>query len=299
MMKRIQQTALFLVLVHNANLTYADDLTSGYSKLLTLSSSNDISASTLHSEGVDYNKYILPYVFENLYQYEDYAFSLGLKGSYLKVRLDPISINDDNDIYYGRWDIFNVMVTPKVDYKLNQYVTLEGAVDLAYSKMVNNSKVRGSQEVKEGLTDNGLLDWDVNTLHFAPEIGAKFKKAFDNNDELTFHSRISYMVLTGIDNNKSGVKVDDNAGTWSTGASYLVSDALNIMEKDFDLLLSNRIGGFYGKGYRDLSFGFINSTEVAVETPLKIYGYDMKMKIGVGYLSSDNAHGTTLVFGLQ
>lgn len=51
MMRRIQQTALFLVLVHNANLTYADDLTSGYSKLLTLSSSNDISASTLHSEG--------------------------------------------------------------------------------------------------------------------------------------------------------------------------------------------------------------------------------------------------------
>lgn len=49
------------------------------------------------------------------------------------------------------------------------------------------------------------------------------------------------------------LNVNNNTGTWSIGGEYIMTDLINLNGMNFNLILSNDIGGFYGKDYRELS----------------------------------------------
>ncbi len=106
------------------------------------------------------------------------------------------------------------------------------------------------------------------------------------------------MFTNGIGYEKK-LNVNSNTGTWSVGGEYIMTELFSLNDRNFNLILSNDIGGFYGKDYRELSFGFINNTSLALETPINIYNSQVKVKAGIGYLSSDNAHGIALTLGIR
>ncbi|WP_140182637.1 hypothetical protein [Providencia stuartii] len=272
-------------------------LTAGYAKLIALSSTNDISASTLYSDGLDHSKYSLPYTFKNIYTDGDYAFNIQIRGNYLKVKSEVIDIDSSNSLR-SRWDILNLTTSPQLTYSINKNYSLEGELELGYSNMQNKSSFYGEDDVKAGLREAKLLDWDINTLHITPKIGIVNKNTLSNGDNISLHTSIAYMFMESI-GNKSNIKISNNIGIWSAGGEYTMTNAFDIKGKPFDIIVSNDIGGFYGNSYRDLSFGFINNTSLALETPININNTEFKIKAGVGYLSSDNAHGVTFIVGIN
>ncbi|MBQ0330235.1 hypothetical protein J9231_20580 [Providencia rettgeri] len=278
--------------------SYSDEnLNAGYAKLLALSLTDDISASTLHAEGFNYEKYSLPYEFKDLYLIDDYSFSMQLKGNYLKVKSSLVNIDSLGNLR-ARWDIFSLSASPKVSYQINEKFSLENELELGYANMSNNSTFHGSQQMKDVLRDEGLLDWNVNSFHITPKLGLRNTNILDNNDELNLYGHISYMFTNGFGKTK-GLNVNSSTGTWSIGGEYVMTELISINDINFNLILSNDIGGFYGKDYRELSFGFINNTSVALENPINIYDNQVKVKAGIGYLSSDNAHGIALTLGIR
>lgn len=164
--------------------------------------------------------------------------------------------------------------------------------------MINKSSFHGSQEMKETLRDEGLLDLNVNSFHLTPKFGVKNTNKLDNNDEINIYGHISYIFTKGFRNEKK-LNINSNTGSWSIGGEYIMTDVIRLNGVNLNLILSNDIGGFYGNDYRDLSFGFINNTSLALETPISIYDNQVKVRAGIGYLSSDNAHGIALTLGIR
>lgn len=297
-MKSLCSNTLLLFYAIYACSSYSDEnLNAGYSKLLALSLTDDISASKLNADGFNYEKYSFPYEFKNLYVEDDYSFSVQLKANYLKVKSSLINIDSVGSLR-ARWDIFSVSASPKVAYQINERLSLENEMEFGYANMSNKSSFNGSQQMKDALRNEGLLDWDVNSFHITPKIGLKNINKLDNNDEINIYGHVSYMFTNGFRNQKE-LNVNSNTGTWSIGGEYIMTDLISLNSIDFNLILSNDIGGFYGKNYRELSFGFINNTSLALEAPINIYDKQMKIRAGIGYLSSDNAHGIALTFGIR
>lgn len=279
--------------------SYSDDsLNSSYGKLLALSLTNNISASKLDSEGLSYQKYSFPFTFKKLYEFDNvYYLSTQFRGSYLKVKASPIDVYSSGKLR-AHWDIFSLTISPKITYKINDNFKLESEFEFGYANMNNKSKFTGDDNTNQFLREIGLLDWSVNSFQLAPKFGLVNTNILDNNDQLNFHSYISYMFIKGIENEKE-LNINNNTGTWSLGGEYVITDVIHIKNKPFNLILSNDIGGFYGEGYRELSFGFINNTSLALETPVNIYNKEVKLMVGVGYLVSDNARGLTLLLEIR
>lgn len=274
-----------------------DNLNTSYAKLLALSLTNDISASKLDSGGFNYEKYSLPYTFQNLYEYDDYSFSVQLRGNYLKVKASPIYVYPSGKLR-AHWDILSVTTSPKITYKINNNLKLENEIEFGYANMNNRSTFSGDNNTKESLREIGLLGWSINSFQLAPKIGLINTNTLNNNHQINFHGNVSYMFMHGIKNDKE-LNINNNTGTWSVGGEYIMTDLFNIKDKPFSLILSNDIGGFYGNDYRELSFGFINNTSLALETPVNVYDNEVRFKAGIGYLASDNAHGITLIFEIR
>lgn len=296
-MKLLYLKPLFLLSIYTCSSYSDENLNAGYAKLLALSLTNDISASKLNADGFNYEKYSLPYEFKNLYQEDNYSFSMQLKGNYLKVKSSLTNIDSIGSLR-ARWDIFSFSVSPKIAYQINERFSLENELELGYANMNNKSTFHGNQQMKEALRDEGLLDWHVNSFHITPKIGLKNTNKLNNNDEINIYGNVSYMFVNGFRNEKK-LNVNSNTGTWSIGGEYIMTDLISLNDIKFNLILSNNIGGFYGSNYRELTFGFINNTSLALETPINLYGNQVKISAGVGYLSSDNAHGITLILGIK
>ncbi|HHR6131440.1 TPA: hypothetical protein ACS72K_004121 [Providencia alcalifaciens] len=297
-MKSLLSKPLLLLYTIYACSSFSDEnLNAGYAKLLALSLTDDISASKLNSDGFNYEKYSLPYEFKNLYITDDYSFSIQLKSNYLKVKSSRITIDSVGDLR-ARWDILSISASPKVTYQINERLSLENELEFGYANMSNKSSFHGSQLMRDTLRDEGVLDWNMNSFHITPKIGLKNTNKLDNNDEINIYGHLSYMFANGLGNEKK-LNINSNTGTWSIGGEYIMTDLISLNGINFNLILSNDLGGFYGNNYRELSFGFINNTSLALETPINIYDNQVKLRAGVGYLSSDNAHGIALTLGIR
>lgn len=289
-MKHIYFRMLFLIITTSGS-SMAEDLKTGYNKLLALSLTDDISASKLKSDGLSYEKYSLPYNFNELYVNGDYSFSVQLRGNYLKVKSSSFHIENVGSLH-ARWDIFSITTSPKVTYKINDNFSFENELEFGYANMKNNSSFHGDFQMKESLREEKLLDWDINSFHITPKVGIKNTFKLNNNYEVNSFGRISYMFANGF-------RDKNNTGTWALGSEYVMTDLFKLNEKNFNLILSDSIGGFYGKNYRELSFGVINNISLSLEAPIDFYDDQLKIKMGVGYLLGDNAHGITFILEIR
>lgn len=173
----------------------SDDLNAGYSKLIALSATNDISASRLDTdEGLRYEKYTLPYEFKDIYTDGDYRFSVRVRGSYLKIKSDEENL-DGIGHYRAKWNMLSFTTSPRVVKRINKNLNFESELEFGYTNMKNNSTFKGDEEVKNLFYENGLLGWNINTLHITPKIDITNSYVLDNHDEINFHGNIAYMLV--------------------------------------------------------------------------------------------------------
>lgn len=292
------------------NATYASDettpdyislnreLTPGYVKLLALSSTNDITASSLKDEdGLEYDKISIPYNFDNIYEYQDYTLSLGMRASYLKIKANSINLNS-SEKFSPLWEILSAVVAPKVSYKINDRLQLNTEIEFGYNRMENKSTLKGDDLSREEFINFGMLDWTINSISVTPKIGLNYNYFLKNQNEINLNGNIGYMFLSELDDHKS-IDINSQVGTWSIESAYIIKNAFDLNNKIIDLRLSNNIGGFYGQDYRALGFGFVNNSSVALEYPVRFYTNERKIRIGIGYLVNDYANGLTFILGIQ
>jgi hypothetical protein len=298
-MKQLFKTTFIFLSLMSSHSAYSNDaLKATYGKLLALSSTDDISASTLKDDdGLTYHKLSLPYNFENLYVDGPYSFSLDLRFNYFTLATDTLSINDSTlDL---KWNIYNMVVAPRISYAFNENIVAEGKLEYGYSKMNNRSKFHGDDLIYQNLTEDNTINWSLSSMHITPHLGLNYFKKLKNNDDLSVKSAVGYMILSNFNQNKDDPKISNKVGTWSLEGEYTFNDAFQLWGKSLDLSLNNHIGGFYGNHHKELGFDFVNNTSIAVKTPIRFFGQSRKLKTGLGYLAAEHVHGMMFILGLE
>lgn len=291
---------IFLIfLFFLSNITLADinsELQPGYIKFIALSSTDDITSSKLKDkDGLMYSKLSIPINFDDIYEHKNYSLSSSFRISHLEVESDSLYLSY-NEKFRPLWEVYSLIFAPKVSYKFNQNISFETEFEIGYSRFNNNSKYEGTY-LKDILIDSGLLNLKLNTINYTPKFSLDFNKKNKNND-ININTSLGYMFLENL-SNKNNFNIGSQIGLWSVDAEYILNNKIELDKRNIDIVLSNNIGGFYGKDYRALGFGFINSSSIALQAPIDFYKTEKKIKIGVGYLYSDHATGFTFILGIK
>lgn len=268
-------------------------LGAGYARLLMLSSTDDISASSFRThDGVAFSKFSLPYEMFRTELTDRLSLSGTVRGSYLKVKGTD---EDEGMATRFRWDIFSAVSGLVGRYHVSDNVAIKSGIELGYAYMRNRISLGG-----HATDDEYRLDMTSRSGLVAPMLGIEYANGLDNGDRIHAEGSLSWMNVSSFSTNNRLMNIhNEKAGTWSLLGEYTFGDVYQLLGRSMDVVASNKLGGFYGKGYRDIDMGFMNNTELATGTRIKIFNRNYDVRVGVGYLINDNGQGVSLVMRMN
>lgn len=268
-------------------------LGAGYAKLLMLSSTDNISASSFRTyDGVTFSKFSLPYEMFRLELTDRLSLSSTVRGSYLKVKGTD---EDEGMATRFRWDMFSAVSGLVGHYHVSDNVAIKSGIELGYVYMRNRISLGGHA------TDDEYR-WDMTSRNglVTPILGVEYTNGLDNGDRIHAEGSLSWMRVSPFSTNNHLMNIhNQKAGTWSLLGEYTFGDVYQLLGRSMDVVVSNKLGGFYGQGYRDIDMGFMNNIELTTGTRIKIFNQSYNVRVGAGYLINDNGQGMSLVMRMD
>ncbi|HEJ7277307.1 TPA: hypothetical protein SMF98_003977 [Serratia marcescens] len=264
-----------------------------YARLLMLSSTEDISTSSFRSDnGVAFDKFSLPYEVFRLDITDRLSLSGIVRGGYLKVKGGD---DDDGLTTRSRLDIFSAVSGLVGRYHISDEIAVKNGVELGYARMRNRifllDHASGYKYRGDMRSHNGLV---------IPMVGVEYANELDGGDRIHAEGSISWMYVSSFNTNNRPVNIrNENAGSWSLSGEYTFGDAYRLLGWPMDVMVSNKLGGFYGAGYREIDMGFMNNTELATGTRIRVLNRNYNVRVGIGYLMNDNGRGISLVIRMN
>ncbi|MFC3395980.1 hypothetical protein [Brenneria rubrifaciens] len=274
-----------------------DDMRSSYAKLLDLSSVDDVSSSKLRvDDGFNYSKIAIPYTTDYYPLATDSSVAWFIKAGFLEVKGDAIPV--DESLFTPRWRAFSIVSGPSFKYRIQERFNLVGKLGVGYSRLIDNSLYSGDNEIHNALKEAKLLDWEIDAYTVSPSIGIEYKNILNSGNVFDLMTNLSFTHVSSFNNHNNGLKISDNSGSYSIKTDYTFTDLFHTFNRRINFVVSNKFGGFNGSDYRDLGFGFVNETQMAIEIPTDPFLKGNKIRMGIGYLFNDYAQGVSLVFSL-
>ncbi|KHO44729.1 hypothetical protein [Serratia marcescens] len=152
-------------------------LGAGYARFLMLSSTDNISASSVRThDGVTFSKFSLPYEMFRLELTDRLSLSGTFRGSYLKVKGTD---EDEGMATRFRWDRFSAVSGLLGRYRVSDSVAIKSGVELGYAYMRNRISLSG-----HATEDKFRLDMTSRNGLVAPMLGIEYAHGVDNGDRI-------------------------------------------------------------------------------------------------------------------
>jgi hypothetical protein len=291
----------FLMMALNASSVAAgDELAGAYTRLVLLAASDDINVSSFRSGGIRYSSYALPRESAPLWGTDNLTLSGSLRAGWLDVRsAETLNVDGGTAVLHPRWTAGSLGGGALIRYSITPSLTLKGGLEGGVISLKNRSRLTGGQSgaYHSGMKDQGLLDWSADLVRVSPSVGVRFQQPVSDRDCLTLDSRLTWHILFPVAGDKGNT--GRGAGTWSFRTEYRFADVFAIAGSPVDILLSEQPGGFWGRGYRDIDFGFITETGIAAEVPVPVGGATYRLRLGAGWLVNDTGTGVSVILGLD
>ncbi|EJC2626077.1 hypothetical protein MYG35_001194 [Escherichia coli] len=280
-----------------------NELARAYTKLTLLSVSDDINAASFRSEEIRYTRYSLPWQFDTLLLTDNLSWVSQMRVNWLDVRsVEAIDYSDDGQsLLAPRWSVSSLVGSGHLSYMVSESLVLNYGGDIGLLRFQNRSHLSGSwgQEEHSVFKSTGLVGTTSDILQVSPSTGVIYQYRRMNGDALTLDSRLSWRALFPVGGERDSVKAGADTGTWSLRAEYRFAQVFQAAATPVDILLSEQPGGFWGKGYRDIDFGFISETALAAEAPVRVFGSVYRVRVGAGWLKNDKGTGMSIIVNLR
>lgn len=223
--------------------------------------------------------------------------------NWLNVRsVEAIDYNDDGQsLLTPRWSVSSLVGSGQLSYAVDESLTLNYGGSVGLLRLKSRSRLSGnlSQEDYSASKELGLAGTTSDILQVSPSTGVTYQYRRMNGDALTLDGRLSWHALFPVGGERDSVKAGADTGTWSLRAEYRFAQAFQVAATPVDILLSEQPGGFWGKGYRDIDFGFISETALAAEAPITVFGSVYRARVGAGWLKNDKGAGMSIIVNLR
>lgn len=280
-----------------------NELAGVYTKLALLSASDDINAASFRSEEIRYTRYSLPWQFEALPLTDNLSLVGRVRANWFDVHsVEAIDYKDDGQsLLTPRWSVSSLVGSGQLSYEVNESLALNYGGSVGFLRLKSRSRLSGnlSQEERSVYKNLGLAGATSDILQISPSTGMTYQHRRTNGDALTLDGRVSWHALFPVGGDRDEIKAGADTGTWSLRAEYRFAQAFHVAATPVDILLSEQPGGFWGKGYRDIDFGFISETALAAEAPVMAFGSAYRVRIGAGWLKNDKGTGMSFIVNLR
>lgn len=280
-------------------------LGSGYSQMLSLAATPDISAAHIDiSDGAvpqSLNVTRIPYEGNLLTLSDRNSIGWRVAGGYFREK-DDIPITAPNGATGGvtsKWSAFSATSGLFLKSKLGYGFTFEPGLDVSVARLLNDASYAGVATSLKPATDGPLLNWHENAWLITPNAVLEWSTNLAPSKTLTVRGHVAWSWISSFDESDPLLRFRETAGSWSVQSTYSAPTGAQLFARPLNYVVNAAYGGFFGPNRGALGFSTLATVGGGFELPLSGDAAQSKrVRAGAAYLFGPHVKGWTVSLGL-
>ncbi|MDR5781270.1 hypothetical protein QCE63_17860 [Caballeronia sp. LZ065] len=280
-------------------------LGSGYSQILNLTATPDISSAHLDiSDGpVPQSLTVtrIPYEGSLLALSEWNSIGWRVSGGYFREK-DAFPIGGANGAagsIASKWSAFTATGGLFLKSKLGYGLIFEPGVDVGLARLLNDASYKGAASSLRPVTDGPLFNWHENAWMITPNASLEWMTGISSTRTLTIRGHIAWSWISSFDESDPLLRFRETAGSWSIQSAYTGPTGARVFARPLNYVLNAGYGGFFGPNHSALGFSTIANVGGGFEIPLsRDSAQSRRLQLGAAYLFGPHVTGWTVSLGL-
>jgi hypothetical protein len=280
-------------------------LGSGYSQILNLTATPDISSAHLNisDAGVPQSFTVTRIPYEgSLLTYSD-RNSIGwrVSGGYFREK-DEFAVNGPNGAagsIASKWSAFSATGGLFLKTKLGYGFTFEPGLDLSVARLLNDASYAGAATSVKPVTDGPLFNWHENAWLVTPNAALEWTTSMAPDQTLAIRGHVAWSWISSFDESDPLLRFRQTAGSWSIQSAYSGPTRAQLLGRPLNYVVNAGYGGFFGPNHNALGFSTLANIGGGLELPLsKDNAQSKRVRVGAAYIFGPHVMGWTVSLGL-
>ncbi|QBR04293.1 hypothetical protein [Paraburkholderia pallida] len=277
-------------------------LGSGYSQILNLIATPDISSAHLDISGVQSLTVTrIPYEGSLAALSDRNSIGWRVSAGYFREK-GTFAIGGPNDAagsIASKWFAFSATGGLFLKSKLGYGFTFEPGLDLSVARLLNDASYAGAAPTLKPLTDGPLFNWHENAWLITPNTALEWTTSIAPAQTLTIRGHIAWSWVSSFDESDPLLRFREAAGSWSIQLAYAGPTGAQLFARPLNYVVNTGYGGFFGPNHGALGFSTIANIGGGFELPLsRDNAQSKRLRVGAAYLFGPHVEGWTVRLGL-
>lgn len=280
-------------------------LGSGYSQILNLTATPDISSAHLDiSDGTlpqSLTVSRIPYEGSLLALSDWNSIGWRISAGYFREK-DEFPIGDASGAagsVSSKWSAFSATGGLFLKSKLGYGFTFEPGLDLGVARLLNDASYAGAATSLAPVTDGPLFNWHENAWLITPNASLEWTTNIADTQRLTIRGHVAWSWISSFDESDPLLRFRETAGSWSIQSVYTGPTGARLLARPLNYFVNAGYGGFFGANHSALGFSTIANIGGGFELPFSRNNPQSKrLQIGAAYLFGPHVTGWTVSLGL-
>ncbi|SAL02417.1 hypothetical protein AWB81_06216 [Caballeronia arationis] len=281
-------------------------LGSGYSQILSLTATPDISSAHLDvSDGAVPQSFTvtrIPYEGSLLTFSDRNSIGWRVSGGYFREK-DEFPVSGPNGAagsIASKWSAFSATGGLFLKSKLGYGFTFEPGLDLSVARLLNDALYAGAATSLKPVTDGPLFNWHENAWLITPNAALEWTTSMAPAQTLTIRGHIAWSWVSSFDESDPLLRFRETAGSWSIRSAYSAPTGAQLFARSLNYVVNAGYGGFFGPNRGALGFSTLANIGGGFELPLSRENTQSKrLRAGAAYLFGPHVNGWTVSVGLR
>lgn len=280
-------------------------LGSGYSQIVNLSATPDISSAHLDiSDGAVPQSLTvtrIPYEGSLLTFSDRNSIGWRVSGGYFHEKADFMisAPNGAAGSIVSKWSAFSATGGLFLKSKLGYGFTFEPGLDLSVARLLNDASYAGAATSLKPVIDGPLLNWHENAWLITPNAALEWTTNIAQAQTLTIRGHIAWSWVSSFDESDPLLRFRETAGSWSIQSSYSGPTGARLFARPLNYVVNAGYGGFFGPNYGALGFSTLANVGGGFEIPLSSQDAQSKrLRVGAAYVFGHHVSGWAVSLGL-
>lgn len=283
----------------------ASRLGSGYSQMLSLSATPDISSAHLDiSDGAVPQSLTvtrIPYEGSLVTLSDRNSIGWRVSGGYFREK-DEFASNAPNGAagsVSSKWSAFSATGGLFLKSKLGYGFTFEPGVDLSVARLLNDASYAGVATGLKSAFDGPLFNWHENAWLITPNAVLEWSTNLAPAKTLTVRGHVAWSWISSFDESDPLLRFRETAGSWSVQSTYSAPTGARLLARPLNYVVNAGYGGFFGPNRSALGFSTLANVGGGFEIPLsRDDAQSKRLQVGAAYLFGPHVKGWTVSLGL-
>lgn len=299
-------SALSAIAQSSRDIIGAARLGSGYSQILNLTATPDISSSHLDISGgtvpESFTVSRIPYEASLLTLSDQDSIFWRVSGGYFRQK-DELPFTAPNGAagsIASKWSAFSATGGLFLRSKLGYGLTFEPGLDFSVARLLNDASYAGAATSLKPATDGPLFNWHENAWLVTPNAALVWATNVTPSQTLSIRGHVAWSWVSSFGESDPLLRFRETAGAWSIQADYVGPTDAQIFARPLNYVIDAGYSGFFGPNRNSLGFTTIAKVGGGFELPFsRDKEQSRRLRVGGAYLFGPHVKGWTVSLGLS